>query len=126
MAARVTSEAIHGQMNVTTEEVQATVTLDQYVERRVAGYLHDDLGYQLVSPGIQPAMLGGMPARRYEIVSVGQDMRVHFIQWVAFVRGTAYVLTTTATEPDAVPLAEQLKAVIGSFVFLDIPPAVAP
>jgi hypothetical protein len=112
----VISPAPRGSANVATEVPSGTPTLDTYAAATVATILGAHPGYRLAA-GIQAATLGSYPARRYEIVGDAGADPVHFVQYVAFVGGTGYVLTLTAPGDDPAPFLGQAAVMVDSFAF---------
>lgn len=106
-----------GNINIVTETVLRSLTLDEYVTAAIADIRAKYPSYQLGPTGIQAVALGGKPARRYDVIGVQRGTQLHFTQTIAVNEGIAYVLTFTAADKDEDLVMGQFSLISATFAF---------
>jgi hypothetical protein len=117
VAAQFVAENLRGNLNVVTQPVPATMTVDLFATAAVAEIERMYPAYRLDARGIEPAIVGGEPARQYVFQGVQDGTPIVFTQLVALKEGVAYVVTLTAPMDDSSAFAAQARVVIETFAF---------
>ncbi len=115
--ALVVLSPLGGNVNIVTETVPGSLTLDEYVTAAIADIREKHPTYQLRPTGIQAALIGGKPARQYELTGEQQGTPVHFTQTIAVNHGVAYVLTRIAADKDKDLVMDQSSLILTTFAF---------
>lgn len=117
VVAQIASTTPTGNASVATDGVTNTTTLDQYVAATIAALQRTHGDYQFDAAVPEVVTLGGKPARLFEFSGVERGTRLRFIQYVALVGPTAYVLTLATPDADRVAFLDQAKLLLDTFTF---------
>lgn len=117
VAVQFVSEKPRGNLNIVTQFVPLTMTVNQFATAAVAESERMYPAYRLDARGIEPAIIGGEPARQYAFRGVQDGTPIVFTQLVALKEGVAYVVTLTAAADESGAFAAQARVVTETFTF---------
>lgn len=111
------SDRLRGDVNIVTEDAP-DVTLDQYVTGTLAAIKRTYPDLTLDTKGVQPILLGGKSAQRYDFSGMARQTPIHMTQLVVINNGMAYVITFTVAAQDAAAFTEAMDRISRTFDFL--------
>jgi hypothetical protein len=117
IAVAFVSDRLRGDVNIISEDAP-DVILDQYVTATIASVRRNYPNLTLDTKSMQPVIVGGQAARRYEFAGDVDQTRIQLVQIVVINGGTAYVITFTVASQDADAFTAQMNRIIQTFAFV--------